>query len=138
MKKLGFVLFAACLLASCTPSANDGKLQTYTEKFGYAKALALAKKENKRLFIDFSATWCLPCREFKKALHDPRVVEALRDYVVLLIDTDREPALKQQFDVDGIPAFFVVDGDGKKLNSKEGYGGVDDFLAWLQRGRGRG
>jgi thiol:disulfide interchange protein len=130
MRAIVLILLAAVLAAiGC---AND-PLNAYTEAQGYEKVLAVAKQENKRLFIDFSAGWCGPCRVFKKkTLHDPAVVEALRKYVVLLVDVDNSPELARNFGVGGIPHFCVVDADGRKLQEGSGALGVAEFLAWLQ------
>ncbi|HYT92331.1 MAG TPA: thioredoxin family protein [Gemmataceae bacterium] len=135
MRRLGFLLAGALLIVGCTSTSEPAsKLTAYTEAFGYAKALEVAKKENKRLFIDFSATWCGPCQQLKKTLTDPRVARALQDYVILLIDVDKDPKLTAQFNVGPIPAYFVVDGDGQWQNLGTGYKDVAQFLAWLKQG----
>src|SRR6266542_961868 len=135
MRRLGFLLAGALLIVGCTSTSEPAsKLTAYTEAFGYAKALEVAKKENKRLFIDFSATWCGPCQQLKETLNDPRVVRALQDHVVLLVDVDKDPKLAAKFGVRGIPAYFVVDSDGRMQNLGTGYREVPQFLGWLREG----
>lgn len=136
MRTIGLVLLAGALaLIGCAKGPPAAKAPSYalTEADGYDKALALAKKENRRLFIDFSASWCGPCQELKQGLHDPQVAAALKDYVVLLVDVDRDQSLAQKFKVGPIPAYFIVDANGTKLQEEVGYEGVEAFLAWLKQ-----
>jgi thiol:disulfide interchange protein DsbD len=60
-------------------------------------ALQAARAENRPLLIDFSASWCLPCKEFDlKVFSRPEVAEAMQRFTLLRVDLSREdedPAL---------------------------------------------
>ena len=61
---------------------------------------------NDAVLLDFTATWCAPCRQM-----DPVVARlASQGYPVRKVDIDREPALAQQYRVSGVPCFVLVVG----------------------------
>ena len=76
-------------------------------------ALALAKKENKLVLLDFWASWCKNCTAMDiRTFPDPRVQSALKDTIVVKVqlETTSDPAmaaLQKEFKVPGLP-FFVL------------------------------
>jgi thioredoxin:protein disulfide reductase len=53
-------------------------------------ALAAARAGGKHVLIDFYADWCLPCKELDhKTFTDPKVIEALKGWVLLKADLTR-------------------------------------------------
>jgi thiol:disulfide interchange protein len=98
----------------------------------YQQALDLAKRTDRPIFLVFEADWCSWCQKFKKTLNDPRVQKALADYVVYHADKDRETDLAKQYEVGGIPAYFVVDASEKIIKKGKGYKGAEVFLVWIR------
>ena len=85
-------------------------------------ALSAARAENRPLLIDFSASWCLPCKEFDlKVFSRPEVAEAMQRFTLLRVDLSREdedPALgavKRKYGADTLPAIRIVSPAGAVL-----------------------
>ena len=80
----------------------------------WRKALAQAEQEGKPVFVDFWATWCKNCSAMEKtAFKDPRVIERLKNYQVILVQTEHpeHPEPKKMlaaFGIRGLPGFVVL------------------------------
>jgi hypothetical protein len=80
--------------------------------------LAQAKKENKRVIVQETATWCGPCHMLSDFLSEHRDWEA--DYLWVKMDhryTGARELMQELRDgaEGGIPWFAIVDADGKRL-----------------------
>ncbi|MEZ6192901.1 MAG: thioredoxin family protein [Phycisphaerales bacterium] len=88
----------------------------------YKAALALAKAEDKRVFVHLGAPWCGWCHRFEDFLYREEVASILsQDYVMVKIDLSRMTGGKEFGDKlvadkpGGIPWYAVLDADGNKL-----------------------
>jgi thiol:disulfide interchange protein len=91
-----------------------------------ADALTVAKKENKRVLLQFGANWCGWCHKLHKFCEtDADIAARLKEaYVVVLIDvnkghnsaTDERYGKPTRF---GLPALVVLDADGKALVTQD-------------------
>jgi hypothetical protein len=82
------------------------------------EALATAARENKRVLVQETATWCGPCHQLSKYLQANRQWE--KDYVWVKMDhrwTGAIEIMRQLRDgaSGGIPWFAILDSSGKKL-----------------------
>jgi len=100
-------------------------------------ALAQAKREKKRLLIDFGAKWCAPCVEFETiTFADPRVQAELRAaYVGWKLDvteqTDAHQALQKKYRADRLPQVIALDPSGRELVRWSEFVTPDKFLGDL-------
>jgi thiol:disulfide interchange protein len=103
----------------------------------YAAAAEEARRTGKPMMAYFTANWCGPCQSLKHTTWADKAVEAaLRDYVPVKIDVDRNGELAARHRVGSIPAFVVLDAAGERLNSMEaGALPPEAFIPWL-RSRG--
>lgn len=111
----------------------------------YDQGMKLAKKENKKLFIDFTAKWCPYCRKMEATtFRDSTVIAVLNKYYIpVRVDGDSsdslnvdgvattEKAVARDFRVTGYPVFWFVTPGGERLVSLEGYRPPDYMLRVL-------
>ena len=91
-----------------------------------AEALAAAKKENKRVLLQFGANWCGWCHKLHKLCEsDAEIAAKLKaNYIVVLVDVnkghnsdvDKRYGNPTQF---GLPVIVVLDADGKALVTQD-------------------
>jgi thiol:disulfide interchange protein DsbD len=102
-----------------------------------AAVLKQARAANKPVLIDFSATWCVPCREMARTtFRDPAVIEAASHFVRLQADIterdDHNTELAMQYAIRGVPTTVFIDKHGRILKREVGYVGSDRFLRDLR------
>ena len=98
-------------------------------------AFAQAQREGKGVMIDFSATWCLPCKELEKTFAASPVYETITaHFVPLKFDvsdgTDRDDELKAKYGA-GTPTVVFATADGKILGRVKEYVGPGAFMKTL-------
>jgi thiol:disulfide interchange protein len=92
-----------------------------------------AKRDSKPLLLYFTASWCGPCQEMKsQTWSDAGVETKLRNYVPVKIDIDADQAMAQEYRIDGIPAFVLLDREGNVAKATSGFMYPLQFLAWLE------
>ena len=79
--------------------------------------------------IDFSATWCGPCRMMAPILED--ISEKYKGkYFFYQIDIDSAEELAQKFEITAVPTIIVF-AKGKEIGRTSGYQDFDEFERFL-------
>lgn len=83
--------------------------------------LAELLKKHKYLLLDFSATWCGPCKKIYPHLLEiePIYSEGEDPVLFVKIDVDKCPMLASDFSISSIPAFHLIK-DGKSIGNVSG------------------
>lgn len=95
-------------------------------------ALALARKENKLIFLDISASWCGPCKMLKKKTFPDAEVGSYYNANFINVALDGEIGegadLAKMYSVRGYPTLLFIDGSGKLVAQTTGYRNPANFL----------
>lgn len=92
-----------------------------------AEGLRQAKENGKRVFLIFGSSGCGWCKVFEKYHADPEVGRTLDKHIVLVkVSTDENPGGEEMYleygKQRGVPAFSILDSDGKVLADSGGAG----------------
>lgn len=81
--------------------------------------------------IDFSATWCGPCKMLAPVLES--VSEEMGDKVAFYnIDVDDNPGLAARFNITNIPALILLK-KGEKVDMQVGFAPKENITAFINR-----
>lgn len=113
---------------------NEVPAVTWTENLN--GALARAGNELKPVLLVFYAPNCPWCVRLKtETLSEKEVLAALEGFICVSIDTSRDPATAQQFQVSGVPVTMILSGDGRIQSGVQGFRDKTAFLAFLEEYR---
>ncbi len=110
-------LVAGILLLPCSaPAAGAGWYTSYEE------AVAVAQREGKPIFADFSTSWCGMCRQLEQqTFPDPAVSSRLDNFVKLHIDAEQRADIAQRYNVQAYPTMVMLDPTGRVVNTEVGF-----------------
>ncbi len=96
------------------------------------EAKAVASKTGRKIFVDFMATWCGPCKMLAAEVFPlPAFKKLSKSLVFCQIDVDAQKSVAQQYNITAMPTQLVLNADGSVVGTKVGYGGVEDFFNFI-------
>ncbi len=124
-------------LASTIPAKGQDTSVGMSSGIGwkdYTPGMALARKENKSIFLYFHAPWCGYCTKLKKTtFKDEQVIAYLKEnFISLQVNSDENKSLANQWGVKGLPTMWFLESNGKKINSMPGYVEAGQLLQILK------
>jgi len=104
-----------------------------------AQAIAEARAAGKPALLDFSASWCVPCKRFESdILSDPAVHAEVTDRYVpvkfdVTEDNDADQAHKEAWNAATLPTVILLAADGKEARRFTGeLPSTDEFLSAIK------
>lgn len=125
------------LLAFTSKSIAQQNLPAISIDSMMALKAELARHQGKKVMVNFTADWCIACKEMAYlTLADTRVQSVLKDWLILKVDlsnhTNDQINLLKAFDLYGPPALIFFDTKGNSLATRViGYQNVNHFLQTL-------
>jgi len=114
MKKLLIILTLTVL-----PISLFSKIH-WVDNLDEAKALSLAK--NKLIVLDFTASWCGPCRTMESNLwSSPEMIPLANNLIFVKIDIDNNPSIARRYGINSIPCVIITTIAGESLWRELGY-----------------
>ncbi len=114
--------------------AKEGLAFKAYSKEAVAKTVAAGRP----VLLDFTADWCVPCRELKSfTFTDERVLAKSGMFDAFAVDlTTVEPdelTAKKDYNVLGVPTVILIGPDGAEKDRFTGFIDADEFLTKLQK-----
>lgn len=119
------------------PKEKLQKNENIFENISLEKALEKAKKEDKNLFLFFTAGWCGPCKWMKKyVFSDSEVGSFIKsNFIALEIDVDSEKGEKLSKiyrSENSVPQSIIINNNGSILKTVIGSVKKENFLDFLK------
>ncbi|XWS68885.1 hypothetical protein CRYUN_Cryun04dG0132100 [Craigia yunnanensis] len=87
-------------------SASTSRIVELQSMSQWRAKLEASKQSNTLLVIDFTATWCGPCKSMEPVIEDYATIYA--DVQFIKVDVDMLAAVAREFKVEAMPTFVFV------------------------------
>jgi thiol-disulfide isomerase/thioredoxin len=133
------IIILLFLLIGCKTDKTSTKIKetstiTSSEEFviieqDYKKALKIANKSDKLIFVDFYTTWCAPCKQLDKLVFKNDSIQQIlkKDFILLKYDAENDTIfhLSKKHHISSYPTGLILNKNGFVLNRKYGFLGND-------------
>jgi thiol:disulfide interchange protein DsbD len=105
------------------------------------KLLQKARAQSKPVIIDFTADWCIPCRELEeRTFSSPTVIAKAKQFVTLRVDLTHSTKPENRssmkgYHIKGVPTVIFLDRNGKEIENLRFYEAIkpEEFLKRMDR-----
>jgi len=105
------------------------------EALPLSAAFAKAERESKKVFVDFYAVWCGPCKRMDIEVFPLEIVGGLfkESFVAIKIDGESElgKVLIEKYKVEAYPTYLVLSSENHELKRLVGYVDAETFIKEL-------
>ena len=110
-----------------------GQGMKFEENKSFKDLLAIAKKENKLLFLDAYTTWCGPCKLMAKNVFPQESVGEFynANFINSKIDMEKGEGIElaKKYNVRAFPTYLFINGDGEVIHRVTSYYDAPEFIA---------
>lgn len=111
---------------------DNNKTGISFQQGSWNEALALAKKEDKLIFLDISASWCGPCKMLKANTFPNSEVGEFYNANFINVAFDGEKGegvtLARKYNVSAYPTLLFINPDGEIVAQIAGYRNPEQFI----------
>ena len=83
---------------------------------------------NKKVLVDFYATWCAPCKMLGMVLEK---IDAKEIIDIIKVDIDSCEDLTNKYNIYSVPTLILFE-DGKEIKRISGFMPEDDLIKWVK------
>lgn len=96
------------------------------------KGFEQAAKENKPIFVDFTASWCGPCKKMKREVFtDSNLGQILNDHFInIKVDEKYNRGYINKYNIKAYPTLMFIDSSGMALESYRGYRTSEQLISY--------
>ncbi len=97
-----------------------------------------AMQNGDKIFLDFYADWCIPCKELDAlTFSDERVIKELSTFKTFKVDmtqslSEETEKLRDKFEIVGMPTLIVINSYGEEVKRITGFMNADEFLKTIE------
>ncbi len=122
---------AGRLLPEAVPETTAHALYWHDE---LNSAMSQAAISYRPVLLFATAPGCVYCRQMKaRVLSDPELRPFLEKYVLAEIDITAHPRVTAMYQIQGVPAFYILDSEGRATSYAMGFIPIENFRQMLQR-----
>jgi len=102
--------------------------------YSHDEGMANGYSEEKKIYINFHADWCAPCKYMEKeTFRNPTVIAYLNKYFISIkVDIDKETKITNKYGVSAIPDNWFLFKNGDRIGRRKGYIPPDIFMKILK------
>jgi len=131
-RKLVSFVIAAVILVVLLP--NTFAFSEGIKWYSYDEGMVVGYSEGKKIYINFHAEWCAPCKYMEKTtFSNPTVIAYLNKYFISIkVDIDKETKIANKYGVRAIPDNWFLFKNGDIIGRRNRYVDPDTFMKILK------
>ena len=98
----------------------------------FADVIAEAKKSNRPIFVDFSATWCKHCLKMEQEIFTNTAIASKlnSEFIAYKVDIDSPDgiAITKKYSVTEYPTYLIMEGKKNRIGYIKGYYQANQFM----------
>lgn len=138
MMKLSLQIALSGLLALSSATAAFAEAPIFSQ-YSYAQAKQKAEQDHKLLLIDFTASWCPPCKRMESSTWPDEALQAWvkENAIAIQIDVDEDKKTTSALKVSAMPTLvlFSTDGSTTEVGRQVGLISPAELLRWLKEAK---
>lgn len=129
-----FIPILILLFSVLAISASTGI--DFDDTDSYESVVSQAKSQGKLVFLDFTASWCIPCKKMEKETFSDKTVGDFvnSNFIPFQVNGDFfwGMDIAEKYNVKVYPTMMVIDGNGNVVKTITGYQTVQGLLSALK------